>query len=571
MPVLKITYASLSIFVLCAIVGLGIITLRYNKTYKDTSNWVHHTINVLDETQKSMAGLHSLQTGNPRTQVLSHLQELRRLTADNALQQSRVDSLFRFYGQAAMAAPLSLLSLAAISSYQDSLREVLLRMQSEEHRLMDIRQAANASSLHILQRTITALLLIIFGLLCISFILILYHLNRRLGAEKKLRDAEQQFTLLVQKERNYAIFMLDTSGNVKTWNEGASRMKGYSADEIIGRPVSLFYTDEQIAQNEHTLNLQTTIEHGQYETVGLRVRKDGSEFWANVVFTAIRNDGGVLTGFVKITRDISEQKKVDEDLRNSLSREKELNEMKSRFVSLASHEFKTPLSVILSSISLIDKYDAPEMSDKRHRHVQRIKSNVNNLRQILNDFLSLEKLEGGLIHNNPVPVDLVKIAEENVSDLEESLKEGQRVILETLGENRLVSVDQHLLSNVLNNLLSNAIKYSPTGSSVRFLIEFYQETVKLIITDTGIGIPEDEQVHLFERFFRAGNTTGVSGTGLGLSIVKKYLDLMGGTIQVSSSPGVGSTFLATIPLGITEENVHPHKSAENINSSHARQ
>jgi two-component system sensor kinase FixL len=571
MPVLKITYASLSIFVLCAIVGLGIITLRYNKTYKDTSNWVHHTINVLDETQKSMAGLHSLQTGNPRTQVLSHLQELRRLTADNALQQSRVDSLFRFYGQAATAAPLSLLSLAAISSYQDSLREVLLRMQSEEHRLMDIRQAANASSLHILQRTITALLLIIFGLLCISFILILYHLNRRLGAEKKLRDAEQQFTLLVQKERNYAIFMLDTSGNVKTWNEGASRMKGYSADEIIGRPVSLFYTDEQIAQNEHTLNLQTTIEHGQYETVGLRVRKDGSEFWANVVFTAIRNDGGVLTGFVKITRDISEQKKVDEDLRNSLSREKELNEMKSRFVSLASHEFKTPLSVILSSISLIDKYDAPEMSDKRHRHVQRIKSNVNNLRQILNDFLSLEKLEGGLIHNNPVPVDLVKIAEENVSDLEESLKEGQRVILETLGENRLVSVDQHLLSNVLNNLLSNAIKYSPTGSSVRFLIEFYQETVKLIITDTGIGIPEDEQVHLFERFFRAGNTTGVSGTGLGLSIVKKYLDLMGGTIQVSSSPGVGSTFLATIPLGITEENVHPHKSAENINSSHARQ
>src|SRR5579863_3424863 len=238
--------------------------------------------------------------------------------------------------------------------------------------------------------------------------------------------------------------------------------------------------------------------------------------------------------------------------------------MKSRFVSLASHEFKTPLSVILSSIGLIDKYDSPEMGDKRHRHVQRIRSNVHNLKQILNDFLSLERLEEGLIGNNPVPVDLIKIAEANVADSEESLKAGQHVILKTSGESRLVCADQHLISNVLNNLLSNAVKYSPAGNDVRLLIEFCEENVNLVVTDTGIGIPEDEQAHLFERFFRAGNTTGISGTGLGLSIVKKYLDLMGGTIRVKSRPGTGSAFLVTIPAGtcatIKLVNVHYSKT-----------
>ena len=320
------------------------------------------------------------------------------------------------------------------------------------------------------------------SLLCIAFGIILYRLNQRLKAGQKLWDAEQQFTLLVQKEKNYAIFLLDTDGNVKTWNEGARRIKGYSADEVVGRPVSLFYTDEEIAQNEPTLNLQKAIERGQYETSGLRVRKDGSVFWANVGLTSLRDEKGTLTGFIKITKDISEQKKADAELRKALLREKELNEMKSRFVSLASHEFKTPLSVILSSISLIDKYDAPEMGDKRRRHVQRIKSNVINLKQILNDFLSLEKLEEGLIGNNPVLVDLVKITEGIVADLEEYLERRPTYRTGNLGESRLVNTDCHLLSNVLNNLLSNAIKYSSAGSTVRFYIQFCHETVILTIT-----------------------------------------------------------------------------------------
>jgi signal transduction histidine kinase len=230
-----------------------------------------------------------------------------------------------------------------------------------------------------------------------------------------------------------------------------------------------------------------------------------------------------------------------------LRREKELNEMKSRFVSLASHEFKTPLSVIQSSVSLIEKYPEAEQQDKRLKHIHRIKSNVNNLKQILNDFLSLEKLEDGIIENCPVETDLVQLVGETIHDMEETRKAGQVVHLHTEGEPRTVMVDAQLLRNVLNNLLSNAIKYSPEGSAIDCTLTYHAVTVDIAFRDRGIGIPVEERPHLFERFFRATNTTGISGTGLGLSIVRRYLDLMGGDIRLSGEPGEGSTFTVTLP------------------------
>ena len=269
-----------------------------------------------------------------------------------------------------------------------------------------------------------------------------------------------------------------------------------------------------------------------------------------MVFTATRDEEGNLTGFIKITKDITVQMQVREDLSKALARERELSEMKSRFVTLASHEFKTPLSVILSSVNLIEKYQDDASADKRWRHVHRIKSNVNNLRQLLNDFLSLEKLEEGVVRNEPVRTDLVKLSEEAIQDLEEACKDGQQMALEVTGNVHDVFLDQQLLRNILNNLLSNAIKYSPGGGLLRFRLEFAGDLVTFAVTDQGIGIPPEEQEHLFERFFRAKNTTGISGTGLGLSIVKKYLDLMDGTISVESQPGTGSTFTITLPAKV---------------------
>jgi two-component system, LuxR family, sensor kinase FixL len=378
---------------------------------------------------------------------------------------------------------------------------------------------------------------------------VLYYFSSWRAAASDREELEQRFGFLVRHVKDYAIFLIDPEGRVMSWNKGAERIKGYSEAEIIGQPISIFYTDEDNRRGEPYLNLRRALEEGRYESIGVRKRKDGSVFYADVVFTPIYDDKNVLKGFAKITRDISDQKKAEQDMQETLRREKELSELKSRFVTLASHEFKTPLSVILSSVSLIEKYPETEQQDKRLKHVHRIKSNVNNLKQILNDFLSLEKLEDGIIKNCPVETDLVQQVGETIHDMEEAVTKGQEVRLQTIGNPRPVWVDAQLLRNILNNLLSNAIKYSPAGGSIDVTLSYRPAGVDIEVKDEGIGIPAEERQHLFERFFRASNTTGISGTGLGLSIVRRYLDLMGGDIQLTSQPGQGSTFKVMLPAG----------------------
>ena len=401
--------------------------------------------------------------------------------------------------------------------------------------------------------TLMILFGVVFGLLMISGFIIAYNLHRRKAAEKVLQELEHRFGLLMQHVKDYAIIMVDTDGLVLSWNKGAEVIKGYKAVEIIGQPISVFYTDEDIEKGEPADNLKKAADNGSYESIGLRRRKDGSTFCADVVLTCLRNDEGEITGYVKITKDITDQMNAEHEIKLSLLREKELNEMKSRFVTLASHEFKTPLSVILSSTSLIAKYASTAEQDQRLRHVQRIKSNVKNLRQILNDFLSLEKLEEGVVRNKPVATDVVELARETIMDIEQSCQQGQNIDLEIQGDARWVMVDEMLLHNVLNNLLSNAVKYSPERSPVRFSLHFLPGAIQCMVADSGIGIPAGEQGHLFERFFRASNTGGIGGTGLGLSIVKRHLDLIGGRIEVCSEPGQGTCFTVTIPASNTTE------------------
>lgn len=378
-------------------------------------------------------------------------------------------------------------------------------------------------------------------------LLVVYSFADRKVAASHRKELEQRFGFFTQHVKDYAIFRIDPEGRVMSWNKGAEQIKGYTEAEIIGQPISVFYTEEDNRIGEPFHNLQRALEQGRYESVGLRKRKDGTIFFADVVFTPIYDDKNTLKGFTKITRDVTEQKRAEEEMMNTLRREQELNELKSRFVTLASHEFKTPLSVILSSVSLIEKYPETDQQDKRLKHIHRIKSNVNNLKQILNDFLSLEKLEGGIVQNCPEEADLIQLARDAIQDMENSFKEGQQIELLTEGTPRLIPVDLQLLRNVLNNLLSNAIKYSSESTTVDCTLSYQPNTVDIQVRDRGIGIPPEEQQHLFERFFRASNTTGISGTGLGLSIVRKYLDLMGGQLSLNSIPGEGSIFTVRLP------------------------
>ena len=254
-----------------------------------------------------------------------------------------------------------------------------------------------------------------------------------------------------------------------------------------------------------------------------------------------------------VEENITDIKKAEKEIMILLSRERELNEMKSRFVSMASHEFRTPLSTILSSTSLIAKYTATEQQDKRDKHLERIKSSVKNLTEILNDFLSLEKLEAGAIDVVYRTIQIPNFIHGIIGELTGIKKHGQTIILKHEGECSFVS-DTKLLKNILINLISNAIKYSDENKEILIDINENKDSLTIVIKDEGMGIPKEEQKDLFQRFFRAKNAFNIQGTGLGLHIVDKYVKLLSGQILLESEAEKGTIVTITLPNG-KEENI----------------
>ena len=243
---------------------------------------------------------------------------------------------------------------------------------------------------------------------------------------------------------------------------------------------------------------------------------------------------------------LSELEASKEELTISLEKEKVVNDLKSRFVSMASHEFRTPLSTILSSISLLAKYTTTEDQLKRDKHIDRIKSSVKTLTDILNEFLSLGKIEEGKVDIKNDNFDLKEFFSDIIYEMNVLLKPAQEINYTHIGT-PITYTDSNLLKHVVVNLISNAIKFSPENSTIDIISEIENDTTSLKIIDQGMGIPISDQVHLFERFFRASNVTNIQGTGLGLHIVGRYVDLLKGTIQYSSELEKGSTFTITFP------------------------
>lgn len=250
----------------------------------------------------------------------------------------------------------------------------------------------------------------------------------------------------------------------------------------------------------------------------------------------------------KLEQEVIERKKAEEEVQKSLERERELNELKSKFVSIASHEFRTPLSTILSSIALIEQYKEKGDIEKINKHTLRVRSSVNHLTAILNDFLSVGKLEEGKIGVTFEFVNLKTILTDISEEIKVSLKAGQRILVDYELDQDNFTTDGRILRNILFNLLSNASKYSEAGKSIFLNCYSSNGAIKISIRDEGIGIPGADQKYLFERFFRASNVSNIQGTGLGLSIVKRYAELLNGSIIFASEFGKGSTFTITIPI-----------------------
>jgi two-component system sensor kinase FixL len=372
------------------------------------------------------------------------------------------------------------------------------------------------------------------------------------------------------------IITIDNRGLIESLNPAALKLFGYEETEVIGKNISVLMPepdksahDGYLARYDHT-GERRIIGKGR-EVRGLR--KDGSTFPFRLAVSEVQyEDRKIYTGFV---HDLSKEKEAEEQLREyaakleelvdertnslkeivsalrdakeevsmSLKKEKELGQMKSRFVSMASHEFRTPLSSIQLSASLIQKYAEPFDSKPIQKHVNKVKNAVGNLTTILNDFLSLEKLEAGRVEVNLCTFDLVKLAEEVTEEMQMIAKQDQHIIYQHTGAKSMVHLDQNLLKNCMINLISNAIKYSGENTFIEFNTEINEEGCKVIVKDNGIGIPETDQVYLFEPFFRAHNTGNIPGTGLGLNIVRRYASLMKGSLQFKSIINQETTFI----------------------------
>lgn len=384
--------------------------------------------------------------------------------------------------------------------------------------------------------------------------------------EQKLISLESEagFRALFQFA-TVGIVVASSSGRIELANPNAEELFGYDSAELIGQPLEILIPKELGKKHEGHREKYFNKPKARPMGYGMDLyarKKNGDVFPVEISLGHYELEGEMLA--VAFVTDISSRKKAEDDLKraneelearvtertleltHALEREKELNDMKSRFVSMASHEFRTPLSAILSSISLLEKYTAPEHEAKREKHFIRVREAVRNLINILDDFLSLDKLERGKTAPEFEEVNLKEFVQGVCDSMEDVLKEGQKIQYDHSGE-MAFGTDKRIMQNILLNLLSNAIKYSTEGKPIQVHSQIAGGRVLITVSDKGMGIPEEDQKDLFRMFHRARNSANIQGTGLGLNIVKRYVELLRGTISFNSKLEEGTTFTLEFP------------------------
>lgn len=409
--------------------------------------------------------------------------------------------------------------------------------------------------------------------------------SRKLS-EQTVKDEESRFQALFMHAA-IGIIMVNNESKIVLSNHFADVLFGYEPGELIEQQLDILIPQNVRERHRNAYNNYTKKPQSRAMGIGLDLngrRKDGSLFPIEISLSNFKS--GETPYYISFINDTTFKKKAETDLLNknfeieklnenlerevinrtnalvetmkslekskqdleiALDREKELGELKSRFVSMASHEFRTPLTTIQSAASLIEKYQKTDEQEKRERHTQRIKAAVGNLTDILEEFLSVGKLEEGRVEAKMSNFNIQELIQECMFDLKSIHKKGQTFNLEITG-NFEVYLDKSLLRKIIINLCSNAFKFSPEYSVVSLAIDNQEDTFVLSVSDKGIGISDEDQKHLFDRFFRGTNVTNIQGTGLGLHIVARYAELLNGKVSVVSQLNVGTTFTIKINL-----------------------
>jgi PAS domain S-box-containing protein len=361
------------------------------------------------------------------------------------------------------------------------------------------------------------------------------------------------YQLMVEAVRDYAIFMLDPNGYVASWNTGAERIKGYSASEIIGQHFSVFYPPEAVAIGHPQRELEIAVAEGRFEEEGWRVKKDGGQFWANVVITAVRDETGALVGFAKVTRDLTERRnaelKAKEDARRVTASET-ANVAKSTFLTAMSHELRTPLNAIGGYTELLTLGLGGPTTPEQLDYLERIRRSQQHLLGIISDLLNFSRIEAGTLTYDIRSLSLKQVIG-GVVPLIEPQAEAKGIALrtDTTSHDCLVLGDRAKVDQILLNLLSNAIKFTESRGTVTVQCKESGSTASIEVIDTGAGIPPDKLDAIFEPFVQLGRSLSSAheGTGLGLAISRELARAMSGNLSVSSKVGKGSTFTLTLP------------------------
>ncbi len=373
--------------------------------------------------------------------------------------------------------------------------------------------------------------------------------------------SDDRYRLLVESVSDYAIFLLDPNGFIESWNPGAQRYKGYTAEEAIGKHFSIFYTQEDVDRRYPEYELQHAFKKGRFEDEGWRVRKDGSRFWANVVITRLNDPSGRHVGFAKVTRDLTHRMRLEEKLRQAnedLERKvrerttqlQEALQARDEFMSIISHELRTPVTSLKLQVQTAERQlnrgEIEKFNQRSAKLVTGAGRQLDRLAKLIDDMLDVSRISMDRLAIIMEPMDLSETVRETAERFDEQLRAVGCDLTLHIKENVMIRADRMRVEQVISNLLSNAIKYAP-GNPVTITLKREESKAVVQVQDQGAGISLKDQARVFQRFERAVSPGSISGMGLGLFICRKIVEKQGGQISVNSQPGVGSTFSVVFP------------------------
>jgi PAS domain S-box-containing protein len=369
--------------------------------------------------------------------------------------------------------------------------------------------------------------------------------------ERALKESEERFRLLVEGVEEYAIFMLDAEGRVASWNPGAQRIKGWREEEVLGQPYAIFYPPEGVAAGLPQRVLQEAAAQGRYVVEGLRVRKDGSRFWADAVLTALKDESGHLRGFAKVTRDITERKKAEAERERLVKELQEAVRARDEFLSVAAHELRTPLTPLHLKVQGLMR--EAEASQGSHLPTTRVlqslsvaEAQVRRLKGLVNNLLDVARLSQGRLPLTLEEVDLCEVVRDVTTVLAPDVQRTGSPLHVTADGAVVGTWDRLRLEQVLTNLLTNAMRYG-AGRPIEVEVEARSDCARLVVRDFGIGIQPEALARIFGKFERAVSERHYGGLGLGLFITRQIVEALGGTIRAESIPGKGATFTVALP------------------------